>query len=141
MINVNNVSKSFNKGNANEVKALTNVDLAINAGEYVVVVGANGSGKSTFLNLIAGSTLPTEGKIILQNNDVTNLKEYERSKWISRVFQNPLIGTAPDLTILTNFRLASLRTQSKKLIIGTDKQFAERVKEKISILKMGLETS
>ncbi|AFD06497.1 ABC transporter ATP-binding protein [Solitalea canadensis] len=139
MINVNNVSKSFNKGNANEVKALTNVDLAINAGEYVVVVGANGSGKSTFLNLIAGSTLPTEGKIILQNNDVTNLKEYERSKWISRVFQNPLIGTAPDLTILTNFRLASLRTQSKKLIIGTDKQFAERVKEKISILKMGLE--
>lgn len=139
MISVSNVSKSFNKGKANEVKALSAINIALQPGDYVVVIGANGSGKSTFLNLIAGSVFPTEGTVKLEGNDVTNLKEYERSKWIARVFQNPLSGTAPDLSILTNFRLASLRTKSKKLVIGTDKQFTERVKEKISLLKMGLE--
>lgn len=139
MINVSNVSKSFNRGNANEVKALSAINVSLQPSDYVVVIGANGSGKSTFLNLIAGSIFPTEGSVNLEGNDVTYLKEYERSKWIARVFQNPLSGTAPDLNILTNFRLASLRTKSKKLVIGTDKQFTERVKEKISILKMGLE--
>lgn len=139
MINVSNVSKSFNRGKANEVKALSAINVSLQPSDYVVVIGANGSGKSTFLNLIAGSVFPTEGTINLEGNDVTYLKEYERSKWIARVFQNPLSGTAPDLNILTNFRLASLRTKSKKLVIGTDKQFTERVKEKISILKMGLE--
>ncbi|POY34871.1 ABC transporter ATP-binding protein [Solitalea longa] len=139
MIKLNNVSKSFNKGKANEVNALRSTTIEIKHGDNVVVVGANGSGKSTFLNLIAGNLNPTHGTILLQDVDVTQLAEYNRSKWIARVFQNPLSGTAPDLSILTNFRLAALRTKPKNLTIGTDKAFKELVQQKLSTLKMGLE--
>ncbi|MCO4293821.1 ATP-binding cassette domain-containing protein [Solitalea sp. MAHUQ-68] len=139
MIKLNKVSKVFNKGKGNEVIALRATDITIHQKEFVVVVGSNGSGKSTFLNLVAGSLFPTEGEIALQDKPVTKLAEYERSKWIARVFQNPLSGTASDLSILTNFRLAALRTKPKNLTIGTDKAFKELVQQKLSTLKMGLE--
>lgn len=139
MIKLSNISKTFNRGRANEVKAIQNVSLTIAQQEYVVIVGSNGSGKSTLLNLIAGSILPSLGQIDIEGHNVTRLADYERSRWIARVFQNPLSGTAPDLNILDNFRLAALRTKTKRLSVGTSASFKNEVKDKIAMLGMGLE--
>jgi putative tryptophan/tyrosine transport system ATP-binding protein len=139
MIDIRHARKVYNRGKANEVSALNGVDLKINAQEFLVIVGANGSGKTTLLNLVAGSVLPTSGILHIDNHDVTKLAEYRRSEWIARVFQNPLSGTAPDLSILDNFRLAAIRTKTKGLKIGIDEKFKSRVKEKIATLGMALE--
>ena len=139
MILVSKAKKVFNRGTANELVALSAVDIEIPKAEYIVVIGANGSGKSTLLNAIAGNISLDEGEIIIDDVNVTRWKDYERSKFISRIFQNPLIGTAPDLSIIANFRLAALRSKSKKLQRGIDAAFREKVKSKISFLEMGLE--
>ncbi len=139
MLVTSHLTKYFNRGTPNEVLALNGCSLNIGKQEFVVVIGSNGSGKSTLLNLIAGSFLPDGGSIIINDIDVTGKKDFERSKWVARVFQDPMAGTAPDLTILDNFRLAALRTQRKKLKIGIDAPFKEKVKERLSILGLGLE--
>lgn len=139
MIDIRNVHKVFNRGKANQVDATNGVDLKIEEGQFLVIVGSNGSGKTTLLNLVAGSVLPTSGSIYIDGNDVSHLHDYDRSKWIARVFQNPLSGTAPDLSILDNFRLAAIRTKPKGLGIGIDPKFKSEVKEKIAMLGMGLE--
>ncbi len=139
MIELQHISKTFNRDTGNEVAALKDVQLKIAASQFVVMVGSNGSGKSTLMNSLAGNITVDEGKILIGNNNVTHLKEHERSKWIARIFQNPLMGTAPDLSILENFRLASLRTQSKKFTIGTNEKFRKKTQEKISLLNLGLE--
>ena len=139
MISLQKISKFFNKGKPTEVIALNDISLQINKGEFVVIVGANGSGKTTLLNIIEGSQMPTAGTIAINDQDVTSLPEYKRSRWVARVFQNPHNGTAPDLSILDNFRLAALRTQRKNLTIGINEAFKKKVQEKISDLGMGLE--
>ncbi len=139
MIEINNLHLTFNKGEANEVNVLRGINLEIKAQEFVVLVGANGSGKSSLLNALAGTVTPDKGTIKIEGKDITHLKEYERSKFLSRIFQNPLQGTAPDLSILDNFRLASLRTQSKHLHIGINQNFKDLVREKIRTLNLGLE--
>ncbi|MGN6637643.1 MAG: ABC transporter ATP-binding protein [Mucilaginibacter sp.] len=139
MIEIWNVHKTFNRGKANQVDANNGVDLKIEERQFLVIVGSNGSGKTTLLNLVAGSILPTAGTIHIDGNDVTRLHDYDRSKWIARVFQNPLSGTAPDLSILDNFRLAAIRTKTKGLGVGIDEKFKSKVKEKIATLGMGLE--
>jgi putative ABC transport system ATP-binding protein len=139
MIGVNKVTKIFNKGKANQADAVNGIDLQINDGEFVVIVGSNGSGKTTLLNLVSGSVMPTSGTISIDGNDVTTMPDYKRSQWIARVFQNPVSGTASDLSILDNFRLAAIRTQPKGLKIGVDEAFKKQVKEKIATLGMGLE--
>ena len=139
MILLQHITKAFNKGKLNEVTALKDVSLQINKGEFVVIIGANGSGKTTLLNIIEGAEIPTAGSIEINGTNVTKLPEYKRSKWVARVFQNPNNGTAPDLTILDNFRLASLRTQRKNLSIGINAAFKKKVQEKIATLGMGLE--
>ncbi|MGZ4000835.1 MAG: ABC transporter ATP-binding protein [Mucilaginibacter sp.] len=139
MIDIRHAHKVYNRGKANEVNALNGIDLKIDEQEFLVIVGSNGSGKTTLLNLVAGSVLPTSGTVHIDNNDVTKLVDYRRSEWIARVFQNPLSGTAPDLSILDNFRLAAIRTKAKGLKIGIDEKFKNRVKEKIASLGMGLE--
>lgn len=139
MIELSNITKTFNRGKPNEVNALNGVDLHVDIGDFLVVVGSNGSGKSTLLNIIAGNIQPTTGNVILDGRDVTNMPDYNRSKYIARVFQNPLSGTAPDLSILDNFRLAALRTRPKGLTIGINDSFKYQVMEKLSLLEMGLE--
>jgi putative ABC transport system ATP-binding protein len=139
MIHIKNISKIYNKGNDDEVSALKDVSIEIPKGEFVVIIGTNGSGKSTMLNLLLGTTTPTHGNVIVSHKDITALPEYKRSKWISMVFQNPAHGTAPELSILENFRLASLRAGKKKLSIGINDEFRKTVEEKVASLGMGLE--
>ncbi|GAB2977750.1 ATP-binding cassette domain-containing protein [Mucilaginibacter puniceus] len=139
MIELADVHQVYNKGRANQVDAVNGVDLQIADGEFVVIVGSNGSGKSTLLNLIAGSVLPTSGTVSIDGQDVTKLADYERSQWIARVFQNPLSGTASELSILDNFRLAALRTQTKGLTIGVTDIFKQKVSDRVATLGMGLE--
>lgn len=139
MIQLSHIQKTFNTGKPNHVTAINEVNIDINAGEFVVIVGSNGSGKTTLLNLIAGNILPDSGTITIDGNNVTRLAEYKRSKWIARIFQNPLLGTAADLSIIDNFRLAALRTQNKSLSVGKNDKFKALVKERIATLNMGLE--
>jgi putative tryptophan/tyrosine transport system ATP-binding protein len=139
MIELQDISKIFHKGKVNEVAALNNVSLTIQNEEFAVVVGSNGSGKTTLLNIIAGVEFGTNGKVLINNTDVSHIPEYKRSQWIARVFQNPLSGTAAGLSILDNFRLAAIRTTKKQLTIGINDAFKKRVKEQIAGLGMGLE--
>ena len=139
MIDLQNISKTYNKGKVNEVNAIVNLSLSIKPQDFVVVVGANGSGKSTLLDLIAGSILPDEGFMVMDGKNVSKWPDYKRSRFIARVFQNPFSGTSADLSILDNFRLAALRTKNKTLKIGVDAIFKKRVREQIAQLGMGLE--
>src|ERR1700712_1986603 len=136
MIDIINVHKIFNSGKANQVNAVNGISLNIKKEEFLVIVGANGSGKTTLLDMIAGSVLPNSGSIHIDERDVTKIPDYKRSKWIARVFQNPMSGTASDLSILDNFRLAAIRTKSKRISIGINETFKSQVREKISTLGM-----
>lgn len=138
-IAIQNIHKTFNPGKPNQVNAVNGIDLTINTGEFVVIVGSNGSGKTTLLNLVSGSVLPTSGTISIHGTDVSKLADYSRSQWIARVFQNPMSGTASELSILDNFRLAAIRTKTKGLTIGINDAFKQQVREKIATLGMGLE--
>lgn len=139
MIELSHITKVFNRAKVNEVTALKDINLQIMEGQFLVLVGANGSGKTTLLNVISGAILPSNGVIRIHDQEVTRLPEHKRSRWIARVFQNPLAGTAPELSILDNFRLAALRTKPKKLVIGINEHFKTTVREKIAGLGMGLE--
>ncbi|MBB6111137.1 putative ABC transport system ATP-binding protein [Mucilaginibacter lappiensis] len=139
MIAINDIHKTFNKGKANQVNAVNGISLHIAEEEFLVIVGSNGSGKTTLLNLVAGSVFPDTGSISIDENNVSKLPDYHRSQWIARVFQNPVSGTASDLSILDNFRLAAIRTKAKGLSIGINDKFKQQVKEKIATLGMGLE--
>jgi len=139
MIRLDSISKTLSKGSPNETKIFRELNLDILKNDFIILVGSNGSGKSTLLNLLAGTMFPDNGKIFFDENDVTRIRDYKRSKWIARIFQNPNAGTAPELSILENFRLASLRTKSKGLSIGTGDKFKSHVREKVSFLNLGLE--
>ena len=139
MIEFRNVHKTFNKGQPSEVVALKDINLVINKGEFVVIVGSNGSGKTTLLNMLAGAEMCSSGSILIDGVDVTGLPEYKRSRWVARVFQNPMSGTAPELSILDNFRLAAIRTKAKAFSIGVNDAFRKTVQEKVATLGMNLE--
>lgn len=139
MLKIEHIIKTFNKGRADETIGLSDVSLDINSGSFVMVIGANGSGKSTLMNILQGSILADSGKILLNGADITLTAAHKRSRWISRVFQDPKQGTAPDLTVVENFRLAALRAQSKNLWVGNSPVFSKLVKEKIATLGLGLE--
>lgn len=140
MIQFKEVTKTFNSGTANELVVLDNVSFIVPESSFVIIIGPNGAGKSSLLNCIAGTFKPDKGSVLINNQEVTSLHDYERSKFLARIFQNPNLGTAPELTILENFRLADLRTQSKRLTVGNNRSFELIVRDKIAKLKMGLES-
>ncbi len=139
MLELEHIDKHFNRGTPAEVRAIEGLDLTVKDGEFLVLIGFNGSGKTTLLNLISGTQTPDRGRVRIDGMDVTGLRDYQRSLWIARIFQDPLAGTAPDLSILDNFRLASLRTRPKSFRTAVDRRFRQRVKERLSVLHMGLE--
>jgi putative ABC transport system ATP-binding protein len=140
MIRLTNITKTFGKGSPNEVPVFRDFNLEVAKNDFIVLVGSNGSGKSTLLNLLSGTTKPDRGSITLDGKEITRLHEYERSRWIARIFQDPLSGTAPELTVLENFRLAAIRTRGKGLRIGTGEAFRSRVRDRVRLLNLGLET-
>ena len=114
MLTLKQVSKTFNAGTVNEKKALERVDLHLNEGEFVTIVGSNGAGKSTLFNAISGAFYVDEGSVELDGRDLTFLPEYARSSVIGRLFQDPLRGTAPNMTIEENMALAYLRASERR---------------------------
>ena len=116
MLEIKNVYKTFNPGTINEKKALNGLDLTLNNGDFVTVIGGNGAGKSTMLNMIAGVYPVDSGSIIIDGEDVTRLPEHKRAKYLGRVFQDPMMGTAADMWIEENMALASRRGQRLSLI-------------------------
>jgi len=139
MLTLHHITKTFGAHKPTEIKVLDDLNLIIPENQFVMLVGANGSGKSTLQNLIAGSLHPDKGDILLAGKSLVDLPDYRRSKWIARVFQDPLQGTAPDLSILDNFRLAALRGEPKRLKRGINRAFRERVQAHLSLLGMQLE--
>src|SRR5258708_6968009 len=124
MLQLDNVYVTFNAGRATEVRALRGLSLAVAPGDFVTVIGANGAGKSTVFNVIAG-TIPVErGQILLHGEDISSRPEYVRSTRIGRVFQNPALGTCPGLTVLENLALAARRGKRRGLAVGVKR--AER---------------
>ena len=140
MLEVKKLSKTFNPGTINEKKALTELSLSLQTGDFVTIVGSNGAGKSTLFNAIAGSFYPDSGRIVLDGEDVTFLPDYRRSKYIGRMFQDPLRGTAPNMTIEENLALAYLRASGRSSPFSrVSKADRADFREKLSQLGLGLE--
>ena len=136
MLEVRNVSKTFNKGNPFEKKALDNISLRVDDGDFIPIIGANGAGKSTLFNAICGSFLTDSGSIILDGEDITFMPSHIRSKRIGRLFQDPMKGTAPGMSIEENLYLASGRGGWLGRITKKER---EEFRERLSLLSMGLE--
>jgi putative ABC transport system ATP-binding protein len=139
MIEIINISKTFNQGTVNEVKALCGISCTIAEGSFVVLLGTNGSGKSTLLNAVAGNFFPDAGHILLDGIDITRMPEHKRAKHIGRVFQNPFSGTAPDMSIAENLALAAKRGKLRNLGWALPKTAIREFREGLKPLNMGLE--
>ena len=140
MLTLTNIQKTFGIGTVNEKKALKGIDLHLDRGDFVTVLGSNGAGKSTLFGAIAGSFQPDTGSVVLDGRDITALPDYKRSKVIGRLFQDPLRGTAPSMTIEENMALAYLRASHARSPFSTVTK-ADRAgfREKLSMLGLGLE--
>lgn len=139
MLEVKGVYKTFNPGTINEKKALNGIDLTLNEGDFVTVIGGNGAGKSTMLNMITGVYPVDCGTIIIDGIDVTKLPEHKRAKFLGRVFQDPMTGTAADMEIEENLALAARRGKRRTLRNGVTKKEKEQFKELLKMLDLGLE--
>ena len=139
MLKVDNISKTFNPGTINEKKALDGLSLHLKEGDFVTVIGSNGAGKSSVLNAIAGVWPVDNGSIVLGGEDITGLPEYLRAKLIGRVFQDPMMGTAPDMWIEENLAIAMRRGEKRRLKWMVSKQDRELYREKLKELGLGLE--
>ena len=139
MLEIRDISKTFNPGTPNEVRALQHVSLHIEPGSFVIVIGTNGSGKSTLLNAVAGSFIVDSGRIILAGRDVTRWPEYRRATLIGRVFQNPFTGTAPEMSIAENIALAARRGRWRGLGWALRAGVARAMRDRVRRLGLGLE--
>ena len=140
MLKLNHVSMTFNPGTVNEKKALNDLSLHLAPGDFATIVGSNGAGKSTLFGAIAGSFWPDTGSVVLDGQDITFLPDYKRSKAIGRMFQDPLRGTAPHMTIEENLALAFLRASGHTSSFSRiSKKDRELFAEKLSALGLGLE--
>ncbi len=139
MLKINHIAKTFNPGTITEKKALIDVDLHLVPGDFVTVIGGNGAGKSTTLNAVAGTFLVDEGSIEIGGVDVTRLPEYKRAKYLGRVFQDPMTGTAATMTIEENMALAYRRGQSRGLGWGITYKEKQLFRDALAMLDLGLE--
>lgn len=139
MLKIENVRKVFNTGTVNEKVALNRLNLELQAGDFVTVIGGNGAGKSTMLNSVAGVYPVDAGSIFIGGVDVTNLPEFKRAKYIGRVFQDPMMGTAGTMQIEENLALAARRGKRRTLRSGITRQERENYRDQLRILELGLE--
>jgi len=139
MLKISHVSKTFNKGTINEKQALIDLNLHLKPGDFVTVIGGNGAGKSTMLNAVAGVWPVDQGSITIDGADVTGLPEFKRAAYIGRVFQDPMMGTAPNMQIEENLALAYRRGQKRGLSWGVTKAEKSLYREKLATLGLGLE--
>lgn len=139
MLKVEHIVKTFNKGTINEKQALRGLDLHLRAGDFCTVIGGNGAGKSTLLNAIAGVFFVDEGKIIIDGDDITKSPEHKRAKYIGRVFQDPMMGTAAGMQIEENLAIASRRGKRPTLAWSSQAKERERFYELLKMLDLGLE--
>ena len=139
MLELKGVSMTFNMGTVNEKKALIDIDFTIEDGDFITVFGGNGAGKSTLLNVIAGVYLPEKGSVVLGGKDITRLPEHKRAKYLGRVFQDPMMGTAASMEIQENLALANRRGKMRGLRWGVGKKEKAFFKQKLEFLGLGLE--
>ena len=139
MLELKNIYKTFNPGTVNEKRALQGLSLSLADGDFVTVIGGNGAGKSTMLNIISGAYTVDEGSISIGGVDVTRLPEYKRAPYIGRVFQDPMMGTAATMQIEENLALAARRGQRRGLRTGISRAEREQYRELLKILDLGLE--
>ena len=139
MLEVNNIYKTFNVGTVNQKTALNGVSLHLKEGDFCTVIGGNGAGKSTLLNAVAGVWPVDQGTISIDGVDLTHMAEHKRAKYIGRVFQDPMMGTAATMQIEENLALAARRGKSRTLRIGITKAEREEYIERLKILDLGLE--
>lgn len=140
MLDLEKISKTFNAGTINEKRALNGLELHLQAGDFVTVIGGNGAGKSTMLNAIAGTWFVDQGRILIDGVDVTRLSEHKRARYLGRVFQDPMTGTAAGMQIEENLALASRRGKPRTLKAGITAKEREDYKEQLKILELGLES-
>ena len=139
MLKITNLQKTFNPGTVNAKTALDGLNLHIKEGDFVTVIGGNGAGKSTLQNAIAGVWKPDFGTIEIDGVDVTNMPEHKRAKFLGRVFQDPMKGTAPDMEIAENLAIAARRGTKRRFVWGVRKAEREKYKEMLADLELGLE--
>ena len=139
MLDINHIAKTFNPGTITKKKALTDCDLHLKAGDFVTVIGGNGAGKSTMLNAVSGAFLVDRGSILIDGVDVTRLPEFKRAKYLGRVFQDPMTGTAATMTIEENLALAYRRGKRRTLLWGVTAKERDLYRDELKTLELGLE--
>ena len=139
MLKLTKISKTFNPGTITEKRAIKNISLEIDDGDFITVIGGNGAGKSTLLNLIAGVHLSDTGNISLDGDDLTSMPEHKRAKYLGRVFQDPMMGTAASMEIGENLAMAMRRGKKRTLAWGITKAEKDMYREKLMLLDLGLE--
>lgn len=139
MLKLENINKIFNEDTADEKIALLDIQLQLEPGDFVTIIGSNGAGKSTMMNMISGALTPDLGHVTINNTVVTKLPEYKRSQFIGRVFQDPMAGTAPNMTIEENLAIAYSRNKKRGIRIGVNRKRKQLFKESLQSLGLGLE--
>ncbi len=139
MLVIKNIKKTFNQGTVNEKTALNGINLHLKPGDFVTVIGGNGAGKSTMLNAVAGVWNVDSGTIMIDGNDVTNMPEHKKARYLGRVFQDPMLGTATDMEIEENLAIAYRRGKRRFLRWGISSKERDFYREQLSILELGLE--
>ncbi|MED4403109.1 ABC transporter ATP-binding protein [Metabacillus fastidiosus] len=139
MLQLKQIYKVFNEGSVDEKIALNKLSLSLDPGDFVTVIGSNGAGKSTLLNIVAGRIIPDDGDVLIRDKKMTDVKEFKRSRYIGRVFQDPMAGTAPTLTIEENLAIAYSRIHKRTLKSGVSSKRREFFKGHLESLGLGLE--
>lgn len=139
MLQLKQIYKVFNEDTPDEKMALSNIDLQLEKGDFVTIIGSNGAGKSTLMNMISGKLFPDVGSITIADKNVIGLSEYKRAVHIGRVFQDPMAGTAPNMTIEENMAIAYCRTKRRGLSLGVSRKRKDFFREKLESLHLGLE--